>query len=97
MACTAMAMWPWPVTRITGSSGSAWCSSGSHSVPLMPGRRTSLTTMAGTPKLMCARARSALGKDSTSNPARVSTWVVLARTSSSSSTSITRMAGASLT
>src|SRR5437762_8749597 len=86
-----------PVTRTTGISGSILRISGSQSVPLKPGRRTSQTTIAGRPKAISARARSALANDSTLKPFSESACSVLARTSSSSSISRTRIERPSLT
>src|SRR5471030_1799995 len=92
MACTAIAMSPWPVTRITGRSGSMVRISFSHWVPGMPGSLTSHSTTAGTPARMCERASSTLAKPSTSSPASSKACVLPMRTSGSSSTKITRMA-----
>src|SRR5471032_2827164 len=92
MAFTAIAMSPWPVTRITGRSGSMVRISFSHWVPGMPGSLTSHSTTAGTPGRMSERASSTLAKPSTSSPASSNACVLPMRTSGSSSTKITRMA-----
>src|ERR1035437_2022493 len=91
-----MAISPWPLTRITGNSASMARISLSHSVPVMPGSLTSLSTTAGTPARMRVRASSTEAKLSTVSPASASACALPMRTSASSATKITRIARASL-
>ena len=86
MACTAIEMSPWPVTRITGTSGACCRRCASSSSPLMPIRRMSDTTIPAKSGVMRSRAASADASPKASRPASCRLCSVARRTSSSSST-----------
>src|SRR5882672_2914895 len=89
MASTAISTSPWPVMRMTGSSGSSCCARRRSSIPSVPSILRSVTRTPGKSALSRPSAEAASAQTITSKPASSSHWVTACRIEASSSTNRT--------
>src|SRR5882757_10112049 len=89
MASTAISTSPWPVMRMTGSSGSSCCARRRSSIPSVPSILRSVTRTPGKSALSRPSAETASAQTITSKPASSSHWVTACRIEASSSTNRT--------